>query len=135
MKQVMQKAQELAEAISASDIYRRMKTLEDRLQEDPEASAAVGRVMEARKRVEDLLMKKGMDPEKLKEANLDMAQAEQEMSANPKVEELRKARKDFTMMMDSVNRVLRVVITGEIREEDFSGGSCSGDCSSCGGCG
>ena len=134
MKKVMQKAQELADAIAASDVYRRMKKLEEALQEDEEAAEAVNHMMRKRQRVEDLLTEKGMDPEELKRANQEMIQAEREMNANSKVMELKAARKEFSAMMDSVNRVLRLVITGEIREDDFQGG-CGGDCNGCSGCG
>ena len=133
MKQVMQKAQELADAVVASDVYRKMKDLEASLQEDDAAAEAVNNMMRKRQRVEDLLTAKGMDPEELKRANQEMIQAEKEMNANEKVAELKAARKEFSAMMDNVNRVLRLVITGEIREDDFSGG-CGGNCNGCSGC-
>ena len=133
MKDVMQKAQELAEAILASDVYRKMKELEDTVQADPGAAEKVGILMEKRQRVENLLTSKGMDPEELKRANEEMVRAEAEMNANEKVAALKKARKDFSQMMDNVNRILRLVITGEIREDDISG--CSGNCEGCSGCG
>ena len=133
MKDVMQKAQELAEAILASDVYRKMKELEDTVQADPGAAEKVGILMEKRQRVENLLTSKGMDPEELKRANEEMVRAEAEMNANEKVAALKKARKDFSQMMDNVNRILRLVITGEIREDDISG--CSGNCDGCAGCG
>ena len=133
MKQVMQKAQELADAIVASNIYRNMKKMEDDLQNNKAAAEAVGKVMEKRQRVEDLLTEKNMDPEKLKVANQEMVQAEKEMNANEQVIQLKAARKEFSTMMDNVNRVLRLVITGEIRDEDVGGG-CSGNCSGCNGC-
>ena len=133
MKDVMQKAQELAEAILASDVYRKMKELEETVQADPGAAEKVGILMEKRQRVESLLTSKGMDPEELKRANEEMVRAEAEMNANEKVAALKKARKDFSQMMDNVNRILRLVITGEIREDDISG--CSGNCDGCSGCG
>ena len=133
MKDVMQKAQELAEAILASDVYRKMKELEETVQADPGAAEKVGILMEKRQRVENLLTSKGMDPEELKRANEEMVRAEAEMNANEKVAALKKARKDFSQMMDNVNRILRLVITGEIREDDISG--CSGNCKGCNGCG
>ena len=46
MKDVMQKAQELAEAILASDVYRKMKELEETVQADPGAAEKVGILME-----------------------------------------------------------------------------------------
>ena len=134
MREVIQKAQELADAIVASETYKKMKALEEEMQEDEEAAAAVNNMVRKRQRVEDLLTSKGMDPEELKQANLEMAQAEREMNANAKVIQLKAARKEFSAMMDNVNRVLRLVITGEIREDDFSGG-CSGSCDGCSGCG
>ena len=133
MKNVMQKAQELADAIAASDVYRKMKELEEEVQTDGDAVEKVSRLMEKRQRVEDLLTSKGMDPEELKQANAEMVQAEQEMNANAKVMALKAARKDFSTMMDNVNRILRIVITGEIREDDVSG--CTGNCEGCNGCG
>lgn len=135
MKNVMQKAQELADAIAESDVYLRMKALEEEMQQDEAAAEAVNNMMRKRQRVEDLLTRKGMDPEELKQANREMIQAEALMNANEKVAALKAARKAFSGMMDSVNRVLRVVITGELRQDDFEGGAgCSGDCSGCAGC-
>ena len=134
MKNVMQKAQELADAIAASDVYLRMKEMEEVMQEDEDAAEAVNNMMRKRQRVEDLLTSKGMDPEELKRANQEMIQAEKEMNANEKVAKLKAARKEFSTMMENVNRILRVVITGEIRNDDFAG-SCSGDCGGCNGCG
>mgnify|MGYP002627141993 CR=1 FL=1 len=60
MKAVMQKAQELADAIVASDVYRKMKDLEEALQNDDAAAEAVNNMMRKRQRVEDLLTAKGM---------------------------------------------------------------------------
>ena len=75
-----------------------------------------------------------MDPGEPKRASAEMAEAERKMNANGKVAALKAGRKEFAEMMNNVNRILRVVITGEIREDDIDIG-CSGDCGSCGGCG
>ena len=130
MKMVMAKAQELADAIVASDVYKRMKDMEDEMLNDAIAAEAVNNTMRKRQRVEDLLTTKGMDPEELKRANDEMVEAEKAMDANEKIIALKAARKEFTTMMDNVNRILRLVITGELREDDVSAG-CSGNCSGC----
>jgi len=137
MKNVMQKAQELAEAIAASDVYLKMKQLEDEVQDNEQAAEAVQNLARKRQRVENLLTSKNMDPEELKQANLEMLQAEHAMNQDEHVARLKAARKEFTNMMDSVNRTLRVVITGEIKEEDVREVNiqCSGNCSGCRGCG
>ena len=56
------------------------------------------------------------------------------MNANEKVAALKAGRKEFADMMDNVNRILRLVITGEVREDDVKS-KCNGDCSECNGCG
>ena len=137
MKEVMNKAQELAEAIADSEVYLRMKQLEGELRHDPEASALVADLYEKRRRVEDLLSSNQMDPEELKQASLEMNAAEEAMNAHPAVQTLKEARKDFQTMMDNVNQLLRLVITGEVREEDTAGRrsrGCSGSCEGCSGC-
>ena len=134
MQNVMKKAQELAEAIAESDIYRNMKKLENDLQEDAQAAESVQYLAAKRQEVEVLLTSKGMDPYRLKQLNQEMIQAEEQMNSYEKVRELKAARKEFSSMMDNVNRILRLIITGEIREDDVSGG-CSGNCSGCSGCG
>ena len=40
------------------------------------------------------------------------------------------ARADFNQMMENINQILRLIITGETEA-----GGCSGSCESCGGCG
>ncbi len=134
MSEVMQKAQELADAIVRSGVYQDMKRLEKETEENPEAAAALETMIEKRRRVEELLTEKGMDPEELKRANAEMAEAERAMNRNGKVMELKNARKEFSAMMNNVNRILRLVITGEIREDDLGSG-CGGSCEGCNGCG
>ena len=134
MRDVMQKAQELAEAVLASDVYTKMKALEEEVQADPEASAAMQTMIDRRRRVEDILSSKNMDPEELSRAGQEMQQAEAEMNRNGKIQRLKAARKEFSAMMDNVNRILRLVITGEVQQDDVVSVSCSGDCGACSGC-
>ena len=135
MQNVMQKAQELAEAILTSEVYTHMKELEEEAQNDPEASRAMEDMIAKRKKVEDILTTKNMDREELNRASKEMQQAEETMNQNGKILELKKARKDFSTMMDNVNRILRLIITGEIQDEDVGFSGCGGDCSGCSGCG
>ena len=133
MRAVMVKTQELAEAILESSYYERMKRLEREAYADEEASAALQRMVDSRRKVEDILSSADMDPEELKNASLAMNEAEEQMNANPILREWKDARKDFQTMMDNVNKILRLVITGETEDDtNFSG--CGGNCSGCSGC-
>ena len=134
MRDVMNKAQELAEAILDSEIYKEMKRTEAEMRRDPEAAAALGEMIEKRNRVENILASADMDPNELAEASREMEEAEKRMNENPKIIELKEKRRDFQTMMDNVNRILRLVITGEVEDECRGTVACGGDCSACGGC-
>ena len=134
MKTVMKKAQELAEAILESDCYNEMKKAEADMRRDPEAAAALGEMIEKRNRVEEILASANMDPNELAAASSEMEKAEKRMNEQDKIIALKEKRKDFQTMMDNVNRILRLVITGEVEEENGGTLACSGDCSACGGC-
>jgi len=130
----MTKAQELAEEILNSGIYQKMKKLEGVVRHDPEAAEALGDMIEKRRRVETILSSADMDPNELAKASAEMEEAEKRMNSNEKIIELKEARKDFQTMMDNVNQILRLVITGQVDEGRSGAAACSGNCSSCSGC-
>lgn len=135
MQNVMNKAQELAEAIVDSQIYQRMHQAELAAAKDEEATRAISNFVEKRHEVETILSSNNMDHEALARAGKEMEEAEKALNAVALVQEMQQSRQDFTQMMENVNRILRLVITGETEEEcggDCSG--CSGSCSTCGGC-
>lgn len=132
MRDVMMKAQALAEAILHSEIYQRMHDLEDQVTKDDAATATVSAYMEKRNNVELLLRAPDFDAEKVAAAGEELQAAENAMNACTIVKDMRDAQAEFQTMMDNVNRILRLVITGEV--EDGNGG-CTGNCASCGGCG
>ena len=135
MREVMQKAQELAEAIVESSIYQRMHAAELQVNKDEEAVKAVAEFVEKRQAVETVLAQSDMDHELLARAGEEMEEAEKHLNEVPLVKEMQEARRDFTQMMENVNRILRLVVTGETDDGcsgDCSG--CSGGCEGCGGC-
>ena len=134
MRNVMMKAQELAEAILESETYRKMKQQENDVKRDPDAAKAIGDMIEKRNRVETVLSSANMNPEELAEASREMEEAENRMNENEMIRTLKDYRKDFQTMMDNVNRILRLVITGETEDENGGGSGCSGNCSGCSGC-
>ena len=129
MREVLTKAQELAEAILESEIYQEMKRQETAVRKDPEAAKALGDMIEKRQRVESILSSEKMDPETLAQASREMEEAEQRMNDNEMIKTLKEYRKDFQTMMDNVNRILRLVITGQTEDENGGSSGCSGNCS------
>ena len=133
MHTVMMKAQELAESILDSEIYQKMKQQENAVRRDPEAAKALGDMIEKRNRVENILSAADMDPNELAKASREMEEAEKRMNENEMIQSLKDCRKDFQTMMDNVNKILRLVITGET-EDDTKFSGCGGNCSGCSGC-
>ena len=134
MRNVMMKAQELAEAILDSETYRKMKQQENEVRQDPDAAKALGDMIEKRNRVETILSSNDMKPDELAEASREMEEAETRMNENEMIKTLKDYRKDFQTMMDNVNRILRLVITGETEDENGGSTGCSRNCSGCSGC-
>lgn len=137
MQNVMQKAQELAEAILESSIYQKMHEAELQVNKNEEAVKAVSDFIEKRQAVENLLADSNMDHAALAEAGKAMEDAEKKLNEVALIKEMQDTRKEFTEMMNNVNRILRLVITGETEDECDCGGDCggcSGSCSTCGGC-
>ena len=134
MRNVMMKAQELAEAILDNEVYQKMKQQENEVKRDPDAAKALGDMIEKRNRVETILSSTDMKPDELAEASREMEEAETRMNENEKIRTLKDYRKDFQTMMDNVNRILRLVITGETEDENGGNSGCSGNCSGCSGC-
>lgn len=133
MREVMMKAQELAEAILNSETYGKMKKLEGEVRHDETAARLLSDMIEKRQAVETILSSANMQPEELSRASQEMEEAEKAMNENEQIIALKSARKDFQTMMDNVNQILRLVITGRV-DDGQPGGGCTGNCSSCGGC-
>lgn len=131
MKEVMEQAQKLAEAIVDSDIYQRMHKAELQVTKDEAAAQAIDAFIQKRQQVESCLAENNMDHDALAKYGAEMEEAEKELNAIPLVKELQDARKAFTDMMGNVNQLLRLVITGETEEPEHG---CTGSCETCGGC-
>lgn len=131
MRNVLQKAQELGEAILASDLYKRSKAAEEAMEKSPEATRLVADYMEKQRAVNELLSAGSVDADKLAQAGLALEEAEARMKSHPVIKETQEANKACNAMLDNVNRIIQLIVRGET---DAASG-CTGDCSSCGGCG
>lgn len=130
MQEVLKKAQELGLAILDSDIYKRSKQLEDQMMSDPEASRLLSAYMEKQNKVNELLASDEMDPEVLAKVGEELEQAREALSENDLIRETQEANKAANTMIENVNRIIQLIVTGSTGE----GGGCTGDCGSCGGC-
>lgn len=129
MREVMMKAQELAEAIVATGMYEKMQELEKQVTADPEAAEAVADLVEKRTAFENMIQQGDASKEEFAAAGQAYSAAQSRVDENELIAQLRKAQQDYSDLMDNVNRILRLVVTGEVES-----GGCSGNCASCSGC-
>ncbi len=134
MREVMMCAQKLAEAILHSDVYQHMHQLEESVTSNPDATQVISAYMEKRTATEQAMRKQDIDPVAIAAAAQELEEAQQQMDNCPIIKEMRDAQKQYQDMMDNVNRILRLVVTGETEDDSGSTGGCSGNCSSCSGC-
>lgn len=129
MRDVMLKAQALANAIVETGLYQRMKELEQQVTADETAAAAIADYVEQRNAFEAMLRNPDTPKAEFAAVGKAYADAQTKLDECPMVVELRKAEQEYNDLMENVNRILRLVVTGETEE-----GGCSGNCASCGGC-
>ena len=130
MEKVLNQAEMLAEAILESQEYISMRLAEQAAMRDENATQLIAAYSEKRQAVEALLAQNEVDHEALAVAGREMEEAEHAVNEVALVKELQEARQMFSLMMDNVNHILKVIITGEDEEEH----GCSGDCGCCSGC-
>lgn len=129
MREVMMKAQELAQAILDTGYYQKMQELEAQLTADETAAALVADYVEKRNAFEQLMRTEGAARSDFASVGKAYADAQAALDENDLVQQMREAQKKYNDLMENVNRILRLVVTGETEE-----GGCSGNCASCSGC-
>lgn len=126
---ILEKARELGEMLADSDEYKRMKAAEKAKNEDETAKALLA---DYNKKANEFAAKiKTAQPtkEELEEYRDSLGAAFSELDANPVVHEFLESSKAFDDMMKNINSIIAFYVVPE-----GQGGSCSGNCSSCGGC-
>ena len=130
MREVMMKAQELAQAIVETGYYQQMKDLEEKLYADEQAKALVADFVEKREAFQTLMQAGNASREECAAAGKAFAAAQSAMDENELVQGMRQAQEKYNELMENVNRILRLVVTGETEDE----GGCNGNCAGCAGC-
>lgn len=130
MEKVLNQAELLAEAILESNAYISMRLSETAAMKDQHATDLIAAYTEKRQRVENILADANMNHGDLAAAGEELQNIEEAIDQNPTIVKMREGREAFTDMMNKVNSIIKLVVTGESDEEEDG---CSGSCSSCGG--
>ena len=122
---VVEKTRELGEAIVASEAFREMQLAEAEAGNDPAAAQLEQSINETIS-----ILRSELSEEQRQEVSTQLETLKQSLASLPVIERRDRARESFSRLMEQVNNVLQFTITGEISVLN----SCSGNCSSCGGC-
>lgn len=132
MKEILELAQQLGQAIADSEEIKTFREMEKIFYGDEEAQ----RVMDAYEKERAAMTVKakegGMTPENLQLFQSEMKKSMDKLMANSTVREYLEAKSNFNDIVKKVNSIISFCIQGD--EELAGEGSCSGNCSSCGGC-
>jgi len=131
---ILDKARELAELISASEEYQKMRDLEAEASADPEVSDLYASYADLRDQMRAQAMEEpdGADFEELRG---EIAAIEEALEGHEKMRQVSQARAAFNLLMEGVNRQLQAVLTGDEPEDWEDEGCGSGGCAGCQGCG
>lgn len=129
MNEIIEKARELGQMIADSDEIKALKGAEELQLSDP---AAQELMMEYAK-VREAAAQKAQDPNITKEdfegIQKEMEEAFNKLMTNDNIKRYVEANNAFKLLIDQVNAIIGFYVKGEEQQ-----GSCSGNCSSCGGC-
>ena len=130
MDQVFLKTRELGQALAESEVYKHMKECEERAMANKEAAETMGRYLEIRTTLQEMLSKPDPDSVAMKALSDEMDSLHTKLQNIDDIVEMTKAREAFNGLIGQVNQVLQFIVTGQLNEPE---GGCTGSCSTCGG--
>ena len=129
MNDIIEKARELGMMLAESDEMKALKGAEEMQLADPEAQVLMMEYANTRDRLSQKVASGEVDKEGMEAVQTEMEQAFQKLMTNENIKRYIEANKAFRTLIDQVNSIIAFFVKGEEQ-----GGSCSGNCSSCGGC-
>ena len=127
---VMQKAQELANALRFSPEFILMRAAEDAANQDPYLTGLYAQYEQLRAEVEQLTLQDDPDYEEMKARTRELEELQNQYNEHPLAKAVKQSRNDFAAMMRSVNATLQQALN----PEGTQARGCSGACSTCQGC-
>lgn len=129
MNEIIEKARELGKMLADSDEFKALKGAEELQLSDPKATELMMEYAKAREEAAQKAQDPNMTKEGFEEIQKEMEMAFQKLMTNENIKRYIEANRTFKTLIDQVNAIISYYVKGE-----ESQGSCSGNCSSCGGC-
>ena len=129
---IIKMARELGKAIQEDDRYLALR-LATQSNEDQALQDMIGEFNLKRVSLNQEVQKADKDQEKLNQLDREIKELYQKIMSYPKMVVYNGAKKEVDSMMNYINRILVMSVNGEDSVE-MSDVSCTGSCSTCGGC-
>jgi cell fate (sporulation/competence/biofilm development) regulator YlbF (YheA/YmcA/DUF963 family) len=128
---VIEKARELAQAISDDPRCKRLLVAKEKNDNDKELQDIVGEFNLKKIQLNNEFNKpeEQQSKENMTKLENDLKEIYQKAMSNAAMAEYNDAKKELDELVNQINAIIQVAITGEVAE-----GGCSGNCASCGGC-
>lgn len=135
---IIEMTRELAKKLQQEDAYILLNTTQKAVEDDDELQEAIADFNMKRYELTQEVTKKDRDDAKVDELDKTVREMYDEITNNEKMVAYNNAQDEFNDMFEYVLHILQMAATGDDPdsiEKPEEGGGCSGDCSSCGGCG
>ncbi len=131
---LIKQAREMGKMIQASEEYKRLQAAKEKNDNDTELQDLIGQFNLKRMELNNQLAKSDKDDEKLEKLNHEMRDLYQKVMINQNMAEYEQAKNEMDMLMNQVNTILVMCVNGEDPDTCDPAPSCTGSCSTCGGC-
>ena len=133
---IIEKTRELGKMIQADERYKAYFTAKDKNDNDSELQKLIGDFNIKRLELNSEMGEDDKDSEKLKTLDVEIKELYAKIMANESMKEFTAAKNAMDGLLSDINNIITMCANGEDPDtcSPFSGGGCSGSCSTCGGC-
>ena len=132
---IIEQVRELGRSIQADESYIAMKTAEQSADSDTELQELIKEFNLKRLAINTENAKAQKDPDRIKKLNTEMQKVYSDIMSNEHMIAYNEAKQKFDTLSVRVNTILQNCIAGEDPDTTDYDASCTGSCSTCGGCG
>lgn len=132
---IIEMTRELGKMIQADESYIKMREAEKEADNDAELQELIKKFNLARLAVNVEVQKVEKDGEKIAKLNKEMQTAYADVLKNQSMTKYNEAKQQFDQLTGRVTTIIQNCIAGEDPETTDFNASCTGSCSTCGGCG
>lgn len=134
---VIELTRELGKAIQADERYKNLMTAKEANDNDQQLNELIGKLNLIQMSYQHEAESENADEEKMNQFDKEFREVYGEVMLNPNMKKYEAARQEVDDMMNYVMQILSLCVNGEdpeTCEPQTADGSCTGSCSTCGGC-